>query len=57
MAQRLGSGVDIYVCSRTTPRVLGRRRNLKGFIIDDKVLYSGASLNDVLPATAPALSP
>jgi len=45
-AQRLGDGVPIYgvpVQSRELFGVL----HLKGFVIDDAVLYSGASLNDV----------
>ena len=45
-AERLGPGVDIYgvpVQSRELFGVL----HLKGFVFDDTVLYSGASLNDV----------
>ena len=45
-AARLGPGVDIYgvpVQSRELFGVL----HLKGFVFDDTVLYSGASLNDV----------
>ncbi len=45
-AQRLGDGVRIYgvpVKSRELFGVL----HLKGFVIDDVVVYSGASLNDV----------
>ncbi|WP_426690414.1 CDP-diacylglycerol--serine O-phosphatidyltransferase [Rhodanobacter ginsengiterrae] len=45
-ARRFGPGVDIYgvpVQSRELFGVL----HLKGFVIDDAVLYSGASLNDV----------
>ncbi len=46
MAQRLGSGVDIYGVPVQRRELMGVM-HLKGFIIDDAVLYSGASLNDV----------
>jgi CDP-diacylglycerol--serine O-phosphatidyltransferase len=46
MARRLGPGVPIYgvpVQSREWMGVM----HLKGFVIDDALLYSGASINDV----------
>ena len=46
MAQRLGPGVDIYGVPVQRREFLGVM-HLKGFIIDNTVLYSGASLNDV----------
>ena len=46
MAQRLGPGVDIFGIPVQRREFMGVM-HLKGFIIDDKVLYSGASLNDV----------
>ena len=46
MAQRLGPGVDVYGVP-VQGRELWGVMHLKGFVIDDKVLYSGASLNDV----------
>lgn len=46
LAQRLGPGVDIYGVPVQRREVMGVL-HLKGFIIDDSVLYSGASLNDV----------
>lgn len=46
MAQRLGAGVNVYGVPVQRREFLGVM-HLKGFIIDDKVLYSGASLNDV----------
>ncbi len=46
MAQRLGPGVAILGVPVQRREILGVM-HLKGFIIDDEVLYSGASLNDV----------
>ncbi|MEF8699499.1 MAG: CDP-diacylglycerol--serine O-phosphatidyltransferase [Candidatus Accumulibacter sp. UW20] len=46
MARRLGPGVPIYGVPVHTREWMGVM-HLKGFIIDDRVLYSGASLNDV----------
>ena len=46
MAQRLGPGVDIYGVPVQRREFMGVM-HLKGFIVDDSVLYSGASLNDV----------
>ena len=46
MAQRLGPGVHIYGVPVQRREFMGVM-HLKGFIIDDTVLYSGASLNDV----------
>ena len=46
MAQRLGPGVDIFGVPVQRREFMGVM-HLKGFIIDNKVLYSGASLNDV----------
>lgn len=46
MAQRLGPGVPIYGVPVQRREVLGVM-HLKGLIIDGRVLYSGASLNDV----------
>lgn len=45
-AARLGPGVDIYGVPVQNRELFGVL-HLKGFIIDDAVLYSGASLNDV----------
>ncbi|WP_158880690.1 CDP-diacylglycerol--serine O-phosphatidyltransferase [Rhodanobacter sp. L36] len=45
-AKRLGSGVAIYGVPAQSREILGVM-HLKGFVIDDAVLYSGASLNDV----------
>jgi CDP-diacylglycerol--serine O-phosphatidyltransferase len=45
-AQRLGPGVAIYGVPVQTREILGVL-HLKGMVIDDAVLYSGASLNDV----------
>jgi CDP-diacylglycerol--serine O-phosphatidyltransferase len=45
-AQRLGPGVDIYGVPVQNRELFGVL-HLKGFVIDDAVLYSGASLNDV----------
>lgn len=45
-ARRLGPGVDIYGVPVQTRELFGVL-HLKGFVIDDTVLYSGASLNDV----------
>ncbi|HMY07838.1 MAG TPA: CDP-diacylglycerol--serine O-phosphatidyltransferase [Accumulibacter sp.] len=46
MAIRLGSGVPIYGVPVQTRELMGVL-HLKGFVIDDTLLYSGASLNDV----------
>lgn len=46
LAQRLGPGVDIYGVPVQRREFMGVM-HLKGFVIDDTVLYSGASLNDV----------
>ena len=46
MAQHLGPGVDLYGVPVQRREFMGVM-HLKGFIIDDAVLYSGASLNDV----------
>jgi len=46
MAERLGPGVTIYGVPVQRREFLGVL-HLKGFIVDDSVLYSGASLNDV----------
>ncbi len=46
MAQRLGAGVTVYGVPVQRREFMGVM-HLKGFIIDDTVLYSGASLNDV----------
>jgi CDP-diacylglycerol---serine O-phosphatidyltransferase len=45
-AARLGPGVDVYGVPVQTRELFGVL-HLKGFVIDDAVLYSGASLNDV----------
>ncbi|SHL82821.1 CDP-diacylglycerol---serine O-phosphatidyltransferase [Rhodanobacter sp. OK091] len=45
-AARLGPGVDIYGVPVQNRELFGVL-HLKGFVIDDAVLYSGASLNDV----------
>ncbi len=45
-ANRLGPGVDIYGVPVQNRELFGVL-HLKGFVIDDAVLYSGASLNDV----------
>jgi CDP-diacylglycerol--serine O-phosphatidyltransferase len=45
-AKRLGSSVAIYGVPAQSRELLGVM-HLKGFVIDDAVLYSGASLNDV----------
>ncbi|WEN15855.1 CDP-diacylglycerol--serine O-phosphatidyltransferase [Rhodanobacter sp. AS-Z3] len=45
-ARRLGPGVEIYGVPVQTREVFGVL-HLKGYVIDDTVLYSGASLNDV----------
>jgi CDP-diacylglycerol--serine O-phosphatidyltransferase len=45
-ARRLGSGVAIYGVPVQNRELFGVL-HLKGFVIDDAVLYSGASLNDV----------
>ena len=46
MAERLGPGIDILGLPVQTREMLGVM-HLKGFILDDQVLYSGASLNNV----------
>ena len=46
MAKRLGAGVPIHGIPVQTRELLGVM-HLKGFVLDDQVLYSGASLNDV----------
>lgn len=46
MAERLGPGVDIFGVPVQRRELLGVL-HLKGMIIDDCLLYSGASLNDV----------
>jgi CDP-diacylglycerol--serine O-phosphatidyltransferase len=46
MAERCGPGVEIYGVPVQRSEVMGVM-HLKGFIIDNTVLYSGASLNDV----------
>ena len=46
MAKRLGSAVAIYGVPVQRREFMGVM-HLKGFVIDDAVLYSGASLNDV----------
>lgn len=45
-AERLGPGVAIYGVPVQNRELFGVL-HLKGFVIDDSVLYSGASLNDV----------
>jgi CDP-diacylglycerol--serine O-phosphatidyltransferase len=45
-AARLGPGVEIYGVPVQNRELFGVL-HLKGFVIDDAVLYSGASLNDV----------
>ena len=45
-AERLGPGVEIYGVPVQNRELFGVL-HLKGFVIDDAVLYSGASLNDV----------
>lgn len=46
LAARLGPGVDIYGVPVQNRELFGVL-HLKGFVFDDSVLYSGASLNDV----------
>ncbi len=46
MARRLGPGVVVYGVPVQTQEIMGVM-HLKGFILDDTVLYSGASLNNV----------
>jgi hypothetical protein len=46
MARRLGPGVPIYGVPVQGREWLGVL-HLKGFVIDDSLLYSGASINDV----------
>jgi CDP-diacylglycerol--serine O-phosphatidyltransferase len=45
MARRLGPGVPVYGVPVQTREMMGVM-HLKGYILDDTVLYSGASLND-----------
>ena len=45
MARRLGPGVPIHGLPVQTRELLGVM-HLKGFVLDDQVLYSGASLNN-----------
>ncbi|MEF8722084.1 MAG: CDP-diacylglycerol--serine O-phosphatidyltransferase [Candidatus Accumulibacter phosphatis] len=46
MAGRLGPGVPIYGVPVQKRELMGVM-HLKGFVIDDTVLYSGASINDI----------
>lgn len=46
MAKRLGPGVPVHGIPVQTRELMGVM-HLKGFILDDQVLYSGASLNDI----------
>jgi CDP-diacylglycerol--serine O-phosphatidyltransferase len=46
MADRLGPGVPIYGVPVQKRELMGVM-HLKGFVIDDTVLYSGASINDI----------
>jgi CDP-diacylglycerol---serine O-phosphatidyltransferase len=46
MTRRLGPGVPVHGIPVQTRELMGVM-HLKGFILDDQVLYSGASLNDV----------
>ncbi len=46
MAQRHGPGVQVYGVPVQTREIMGVL-HLKGFVLDDAVVYSGASLNDV----------
>ncbi|MDH5263172.1 MAG: phospholipase D-like domain-containing protein, partial [Betaproteobacteria bacterium] len=46
MTRRMGPGIPIYGVPVQTREVLGVL-HLKGIVVDDTVLYSGASLNDV----------
>jgi CDP-diacylglycerol--serine O-phosphatidyltransferase len=46
MAQKFGPGVEVLGVPVQRRELLGVL-HLKGFVIDDQVLYSGASLNDV----------
>jgi len=46
MARRLGSGVPVYGVPVQTREMLGVM-HLKGIVVDDALLYSGASLNEV----------
>ena len=46
LAARLGPGVDVYGVPVQNRELFGVL-HLKGFVFDDTVLYSGASLNDV----------
>ncbi|MDQ6646007.1 MAG: CDP-diacylglycerol--serine O-phosphatidyltransferase [Pseudomonadota bacterium] len=45
-AERLGAGVDIYGVPVQSREIFGVL-HVKGFVVDDTVLYSGASLNDI----------
>jgi CDP-diacylglycerol--serine O-phosphatidyltransferase len=49
VAQRLGEGVPVFGVPIQTRELMGVF-HLKGFIFDDTVLYSGASINDVYTA-------
>ncbi len=46
MAERLGPGVAIYGVPVQQREIMGVM-HLKGFVIDEQVLYSGASLNNI----------
>lgn len=46
MARHLGPGVPVYGVPVQTREMMGVM-HLKGFVLDDTVLYSGASLNEV----------
>ncbi|HRF05352.1 CDP-diacylglycerol--serine O-phosphatidyltransferase [Accumulibacter sp.] len=46
MAGRLGPGVPIYGVAVQKRELMGVM-HLKGFVIDDEVLYSGGSINDI----------
>lgn len=46
LAKQLGPGIDIWGVPVQTREILGVL-HLKGFVIDDALLYSGASLNEV----------
>lgn len=46
LAQRLGPGIPVFGVPVQTRELMGVM-HLKGFVLDDVVLYSGASLNEV----------
>jgi len=46
MTRRLGPGVPVHGIPVQTREIMGVM-HLKGFVLDDRVLFSGASLNDV----------